>query len=243
MDSRPESFIFQGQERHGIEFEDADRRQDETIENLRDRLVLVQLLDLLEDGPQPIQMTLEVGLDLAHPIALAPNLFLENVGAQREKIAVPIAIDDPLHLEEQLARRKRLGEVIVRSRLQTLQAALRRRVSGNHDDREALVGRLAPERLANVVTGSSGKTHIEDEKIEPIRVNSLQRLLTVVGRQHAVPAPAERDLEQFENSAVVVDDEDGRRTSLPGKVGLRRLRRDALHADPPNDLRSGYPCG
>jgi hypothetical protein len=96
--------VLDAQQGDRIEIEDSNGRQNQPVQNFRDRAVSVQVLNPLEDRAHPAQMILEVRVDFAEPVPLPADLLFEHLGLEREDFLIAVAIENPLHLQEQFAR-------------------------------------------------------------------------------------------------------------------------------------------
>ncbi len=124
MHARPQNPVIELEQGDRVEVENADGRQHQAVQDLRDRAVPVQILDPLEDRAHAAEMVLEVGVDLAQAVSLAADFLFEDLGLEGQDLLIAVPVEDPLHLEEQLARGERLREVVVGAGAESLKAAL-----------------------------------------------------------------------------------------------------------------------
>ena len=196
----------------------------------------VQFDDLADHRAHPVQALPHLLAHLQQRVPAAADLRLQDLGLHQQQVAVLRAIEDAADLDDQLARRERLDQVVVRAEPQPLQPALRGRVGGDHDDRQEAEERVPAQRVEDLEAAAGGQARVEDHQVGLAAADRLQSGRAVVRREHLVSAAGEGDLQKFDHAHVVVDDEDRlglvlgfgrhrhsrrRETSPAGAAGLR----------------------
>ena len=107
---------------------------------------------------------------------------------------------------EQFIKRKRLDQVVVRTRIQSGHAVRDGIACGQHEDRH--VGNLA-QPLADLQAIDAGKHQVQDHCVWQVRAGMTQRAFAVFGRDHVIALKDQASTQQVTNSAVVFDNKYG----------------------------------
>ncbi len=125
--------------------------------------------------------------------------------------AAPAGADAAQHrldAREQLARRKRLGDVVVGAALETAHFVLLLGARGQHDDRD-LLGVLGALQGAGELQAAHVRQHpIDQHQVRPHVDDPGARLAAILGLTHIVAGAAQPERDHVANAFFVFDDED-----------------------------------
>ena len=161
-----------------------------------------------QEAPQPAE-ALE-GLDLR----LDPLLELavpgrELVGLRLDRVVVALDAQQRVDSRKQLRLVERLGDEVVGARLDRSELLLLAAGGDHHDGQEA-GGDVGPERPADLVAVHLRHQDVQQDEIDRLCGDALERLTTRVRRDHVVAARGQDRLQQPHVLRKVVDHEDPR---------------------------------
>ena len=107
----------------------------------------------------------------------------------------------------ELADRERLRDVVVRPELEPNDLVQLVVAGSEHDDRH---GALRPQPAADLEPVELREHEVEDDEVDPVRAEALERLLAVARLHDPEALALERVREQLLHRILVVDEEDGR---------------------------------
>ena len=149
---------------------------------------------------------------------VSDGVHLEASGAQRGRLLGGQGTRRPpkhsLDAGSQLARRERLGDVVIRAQLQSGDAIGLLAASGEHDDRH---GHRRPQPAADLEATQRRQHQVEDDEIGWIVERVLQALDTVVNGAHSVSLALEVAADHLGHIGIVLDDQHTRRRRRHGK--------------------------
>ena len=170
------------------------------------------------------QLRAEEPAQPAHPLqlrhlALDPRLqFLVPRGQlgslPLDRVLVPLDPGQRRHPGEQFALVDRLGEEVVRPGLERLHLLLVA-AGRHHHDRQVRRVHLVPDPPAHLVPVHPRHQDVEQDEIDVLGIDQLQRLLTRRRGQYVVPARTEDRLQQPDVRRLVVDHEHLRHVAPP----------------------------
>src|SRR5205085_9163287 len=129
---------------------------------------------------------------------------------------------------QKLLALERFDEIVVRARVEALDARLNR-ISGGQDEDRNIVGLAhAPGDFDPV---EQWQPEVEDHEIGEARVRLLERPDPVAGDLHVVALEAQRALQHLGNCLVVLDDEHSWRTLVFGH--LQAMVKGGIRAEGP----------
>ena len=130
-----------------------------------------------------------------------------------------------LHAGDELARRERLRDVVVRAELEAQHAVDLARPRREDEDREIGVG-AAPHAAAHLhAVDRARQPDVEDHEHGLLVADELESPLAVGGLDHTEPCVTEIEIEQIGDVRIVFDDDDRLISCHPPKdVIVRRLR-------------------
>ena len=105
---------------------------------------------------------------------------------------------------EQLVQRKRLGQVVVGTRVESVDPVVDGVPRGEHQDRQVVAGRS--QGLGRLDAVEPRHHDVDDQGVGGQPVDPGERLHAVVGDRHLVPVELERAAQRVADGAVVVDD-------------------------------------
>ena len=114
-----------------------------------------------------------------------------------------------LHPGDQLPRRERLRDVVVRAELEAEDAVDLVVAGGEHDDGQRAVGADAPAHLDAV--DLAGQAEVEDRQLGPAGAHVVETLLTRGRLVHAEAGVPEVEVDQVRDVRIVLDEHDRRR--------------------------------
>ena len=109
------------------------------------------------------------------------------------------------HAAPELTDRERLRDVVVRAELEPEDLVQLVVAGGEHDDRHRALAAQAPAHLESV---ELRQHHVEDDEVERLGREPLERLLSVARGHDAKPLAFERIREELLDGVLVVDEED-----------------------------------
>jgi hypothetical protein len=124
----------------------------------------------------------------------------------------------------ELVEDQRLGQIVVGPFLQGLHGGGDRRVAGHHDDFDGLV--LLLHLAQQLETAHVGHADIGDQGIEELGFQETERLGRRGGHRDLVAPLAERLLEEQQDGALVVDDQDFRWIHRTCDSSMQRCQTD-----------------
>ena len=114
-----------------------------------------------------------------------------------------------LDARQQLAWRKRLGQIIVGARLEPGDLVVLLAACGEHDDRQVARALLAAQTARKLDPRHAGQHPVEQHDVGKRFAHQPDRLLGIVGAQDAMARMLKIGGNQFLNCGLVFDDEDG----------------------------------
>ena len=125
------------------------------------------------------------------------------------------------HARHQLARAERLGQIVVGAQLQADQPVGLLHAGGEHDDRQAVGGRVLAQGAGDVEAVQAGQHQVEHQQVGPLGAGQAQGGRAVARRQHAKARPVQIVAHDGHDARLVVHHEDGPVAVGPRSPGLR----------------------
>jgi hypothetical protein len=108
---------------------------------------------------------------------------------------------------DELAHPERLGQIVVRAALETVDLVGLLAPRGQHEDREVLEVRLPPDRAADGNAVEARQHHVEHDQIERLGARLLKAAQAIPGRRCSQAFEAEVQQHQLADVRIVLDDE------------------------------------
>jgi hypothetical protein len=119
-----------------------------------------------------------------------------------------------LDARHQLARRERLGDVVVGAELQAEDLVELLPAGGQHDDRDVALG---PDALAHLQAVHARQHDVEHDEVHRLAVDHLERLVAATGPDHGEAGVAQGVLDDRADGLLILHDQDAvGQTGLPG---------------------------
>ncbi len=145
--------------------------------------------------------------------------FELEAGARRGRLGTP---QHASHPSGQLARRERLGDVVIGAELETQHPIGLLPACGEQDDRQ---GTRPAQLLQDAETVPGWEHHIQDQQIGRIPAGQLQGRVSVGFDLNSEAFAFQIPAHHFANHRLVVDDENGAGGGVPG-THVPRLREE-----------------
>src|SRR6185436_662523 len=139
--------------------------------------------------------------DVVEPEAL-PELLAQRLVLHREAALLQSLVDG----EQDLLVLERLRDVVERPFAHRLDGALDRRVGGDHDHH--LVRPALADLLEHLHAAHAGEHQVEEDEVDVLALQDLDRLLAGPRRDGPVPLLADEHGEDVLQNLLVVDDQD-----------------------------------
>ena len=210
------------------------------MEGVGDGLLTRAAFALDEDGRVAPGRGLDDVVNAAHGLAVADELV--HAAHERQLLLEPLlAVNEPAALErlpdemQDLVRRERLGDVVVRAPLDRVDRGLDAALSGDHDDLDARP--LTADAVEELEPAHPREGEVGEHQVGLLLLELRDRVDGVVDGKHAVALGAQRVAQRLAHGGVVIDDEDSRLgahrfSSVPDRSLGRRptaLCREILH--------------
>jgi hypothetical protein len=140
-------------------------------------------------------------------VALAVEPQLADA-QRRGRRAVPDAPQQRAQPRPQLADGEGLGQVVVGSGLEAVDAVLDAGARADHEDRHPVAG--APQPPAEREPVHVGQAEVEHDRVGRRRRELAQAVLRVLGQRDVEAAGREREAQHVAHRAIVLDDQDAR---------------------------------
>jgi hypothetical protein len=181
----------------------------------------VELMREPHQGLQAVDLEPQLFVPRDQVLAVSRDLALQLLVLGREVLRPVEALEDPPHLDQKLLRRERLGQIVVRAVHEPLEPRIDLGARRDHDDRDVLRILAALDRGADLEARLPRQAQIEDHEIGGILPHLFEPLLPGSRDRHLEPVLRERDLEQLEHAAIVVDHEDASLRLRSSRLGRR----------------------
>ena len=162
--------------------------------------------------------------DLARPLVDGEVVDGELLAAGRMG---PGAAQHRAHARDELARRERLRDVVVRPELQPHDAVGLLAAGCQHDHGEL---RAPPDPAAELEPVRAGKHEVEDDERRARAFQELAGAVSVGGLERAVALPLEVAAHDLADDRLVVDDENGGHVRIQAHRSLRKREIGGLAA-------------
>ncbi len=150
------------------------------------------------------------------PLAVGTDPMADVIDAQTgdlDPVGLLFGLDPPQHgidARDHFTRGERLGDVIVRPRVQPFDAIFLFTLRANHDDREGTGCDALFELPSQLQPGTPRQHPIEQHQIRVLGPEELTRLVRMAGLIHPKPRSFEGESNHFSDIGFVIDNKDTR---------------------------------